>query len=243
MDAKDFAADDRSTTLDEMLDQSRRQPLVMGVALHPYIVGQPYRLRHLRRALSHLARSARPRRSLVHHAGRDLRPHGRAGQSGRRRSTIFDNGEVGAWVPHGRFVKAGAASGPLAGLAFRGQGPVRRRRPRHRRRQPDLAGDARGGHATRRWSRSCWAAAPRCVGKLVTDELAYSLHGDNLHYGAPVNAPAPDRVTGGSSSGSAAAVAAGSSTSRSAPTPAAARACRPAIAACSGCGRRTACCP
>ena len=31
-----------------------RQPLVMGLALHPYIVGQPYRLRHLRRALQHL---------------------------------------------------------------------------------------------------------------------------------------------------------------------------------------------
>ena len=29
--------------------------VVMGVALHPYIVGQPYRLRHLRRALAHLA--------------------------------------------------------------------------------------------------------------------------------------------------------------------------------------------
>jgi hypothetical protein len=27
----------------------------MGVALHPYIVGQPHRLRHLRRALSHVA--------------------------------------------------------------------------------------------------------------------------------------------------------------------------------------------
>jgi hypothetical protein len=30
-------------------------PLVMGLALHPYIVGQPYRLRHLRRALRHIA--------------------------------------------------------------------------------------------------------------------------------------------------------------------------------------------
>lgn len=39
---------------DEMLDQSRDAPLVMGVALHPYIVGQPYRLRHLRRALQHI---------------------------------------------------------------------------------------------------------------------------------------------------------------------------------------------
>lgn len=41
---------------DEMLAQSRHQPLVMGIALHPYIIGQPYRLRHLRRALTHIAR-------------------------------------------------------------------------------------------------------------------------------------------------------------------------------------------
>jgi allantoinase len=39
---------------DEMLEQSRTQPLVMGIALHPYLVGQPHRLRHLRRALRHL---------------------------------------------------------------------------------------------------------------------------------------------------------------------------------------------
>jgi peptidoglycan/xylan/chitin deacetylase (PgdA/CDA1 family) len=53
MDAKDFAQMIIDNT-DEMLDQARHQPLVMGVALHPYIVGQPYRLRHLRRALQHL---------------------------------------------------------------------------------------------------------------------------------------------------------------------------------------------
>jgi peptidoglycan/xylan/chitin deacetylase (PgdA/CDA1 family) len=41
---------------DEMLEQSARQPLVMGIALHPYIVGQPYRLRELRRALHHILR-------------------------------------------------------------------------------------------------------------------------------------------------------------------------------------------
>lgn len=41
--------------LDEMLEQSRSVPLVMGIALHPYIVGQPYRLRHLRRVLQRLA--------------------------------------------------------------------------------------------------------------------------------------------------------------------------------------------
>ncbi len=47
------------------------------------------------------------------------------------------------------------------------------------------------------------------VGKTHTDELAFSLSGDNHHYGAPINPAAPDRITGGSSSGSAAAVAAG----------------------------------
>lgn len=39
---------------DEMMDQHDGLPLVMGIALHPYIVGQPYRLRHLRRALRHI---------------------------------------------------------------------------------------------------------------------------------------------------------------------------------------------
>ena len=54
MDGSDFA-DMIIDQCDEMLDQSRRQPLVMGIALHPYLVGQPYRLRHIRRALSHIA--------------------------------------------------------------------------------------------------------------------------------------------------------------------------------------------
>lgn len=40
---------------EEMLLQAEAQPLVMGIALHPYLVGQPYRLRHLRRALQHIA--------------------------------------------------------------------------------------------------------------------------------------------------------------------------------------------
>lgn len=43
---------------DEMLDQSRdegRAPLVMGIALHAMIAGQPFRVRALRRALQHIA--------------------------------------------------------------------------------------------------------------------------------------------------------------------------------------------
>jgi peptidoglycan/xylan/chitin deacetylase (PgdA/CDA1 family) len=40
---------------DEMRAQSRGAPLVMGVALHAYIAGQPFRLRQIRRALAHIA--------------------------------------------------------------------------------------------------------------------------------------------------------------------------------------------
>ncbi len=42
-------------TFDEMREQSRTAPLVMGIALHPYVVGQPHRLRPLRTALQHVA--------------------------------------------------------------------------------------------------------------------------------------------------------------------------------------------
>ena len=43
MDGRDFARP-IIDNFDEMLDQARRQPLVMGIALHPYIVGQPKRV-------------------------------------------------------------------------------------------------------------------------------------------------------------------------------------------------------
>ena len=57
MDGKDFAQM-IIDQLAEMIDQTRAPgsaPLVMGIALHPYIIGQPYRLRHLRRALQEVA--------------------------------------------------------------------------------------------------------------------------------------------------------------------------------------------
>jgi amidase len=52
-------------------------------------------------------------------------------------------------------------------------------------------------------------AGATLAGKTHTAELAYSLIGINAHYGTPKNTCAPDRVPGGSSSGSAAATAAG----------------------------------
>jgi len=54
MGAAEFA-DMIVDTFDEMLEQAGSGPLVMGVALHAYIVGRPHRLRHLRRALAHIA--------------------------------------------------------------------------------------------------------------------------------------------------------------------------------------------
>lgn len=46
------------------------------------------------------------------------------------------------------------------------------------------------------------------VGKTITEELAYSLVGENVHYGTPVNPHNPDCIPGGSSSGCASATAA-----------------------------------
>src|SRR5437667_3674702 len=52
-------------------------------------------------------------------------------------------------------------------------------------------------------------AGARCIGRTVSDELAFSLLGENHFYGTPFNPRAADRVPGGSSSGSASAVACG----------------------------------
>ncbi|KAL8533164.1 hypothetical protein ACS0TY_009423 [Phlomoides rotata] len=51
-------------------------------------------------------------------------------------------------------------------------------------------------------------AGATCVGKTVMDEMAYSINGENVHYGTPTNPCASDCVPGGSSSGSAVAVGA-----------------------------------
>lgn len=115
---------------------------------------------------------------------------------------------VGAFLPDGQFEIPGAPSGPLAGLTFAAKDLF------------DVAGRPTGaGNPTWRATHpapdrsspivvTLLAAGATLVGKVLTDEMAFSLHGDNMHYGAPINARAPDRVTGGSSNGSAAAVAA-----------------------------------
>ena len=68
-------------------------------------------------------------------------------------------------------------------------------------------------HARPQWTspvvEQLLAAGTRLIGKTLSDELAYSLNGLNIHYGAPLNPCCPDRLPGGSSTGSAVAVAAG----------------------------------
>lgn len=57
--AADAFADMVVDQYEELRRQSADQSLVMGIALHPYLVGQPHRLRHLRRALATLAAARR----------------------------------------------------------------------------------------------------------------------------------------------------------------------------------------
>ncbi len=101
------------------------------------------------------------------------------------------------------------ADGPLAGLTFAVKDLI------------DVAGRPTGcGNPTWRDTHppasvhavcveQLLASGARCVGKTVTDEMAFSLIGENHFYGTPLNPAAPDRVPGGSSSGSASAVACG----------------------------------
>jgi hypothetical protein len=51
-------ADMTIDTVDEMLEQSEHQPLVCGITIHTFILGQPFRLRRFRAALEHIAAAA-----------------------------------------------------------------------------------------------------------------------------------------------------------------------------------------
>lgn len=74
---------------------------------------------------------------------------------------------------------------------------------------PDYLADAHPAPRHAPAVASLLAAGAAVIGKAHTDELAFSLSGTNVHYGTPVNPAAPNRVPGGSSSGSASAVAGG----------------------------------
>lgn len=116
---------------------------------------------------------------------------------------------LGAFCRHTHVALSGSGLGPLANLTF-GVKDIY-----------DIAGHSTGfgspdwlathDAATRTAPvvTALLAAGADMAGKTQTDELTYSLNGENAHYGTPVNVNAPGRIPGGSSSGSAAAVAGG----------------------------------
>ena len=115
---------------------------------------------------------------------------------------------INAFVPGIDLRIEGRAGGPLRGLTFAAKDLF------------DVAGYPTGGgnpdwaHGRPIPTRHAWAvqtlldAGATLIGKTITDEVSLGILGENPFFGTPLNPSAPDRVPGGSSSGSAAAVAA-----------------------------------
>ena len=116
---------------------------------------------------------------------------------------------VDAFVSPPTLLVRGAASGPLAGTTLAVKDVIDVVGCVTGAGNPDLAALRSPATASAPVVEALVATGATVVGKTVTDELAYSLGGDNVHFPLPVNPAAPGRTTGGSSSGSAAAVAAG----------------------------------
>jgi amidase len=120
-----------------------------------------------------------------------------------------DANPSGAFAPEGRFHVAGAADGPLARLRVGVKDMIDIEGRVTGAGNPDWRAthDPAARHAP--VVRALLDAGADVVGKTLTDELAYSLNGENFHYGTPVNPVTPQRIPGGSSCGSAVAAAAG----------------------------------
>lgn len=103
----------------------------------------------------------------------------------------------------------GAPRGPLAGLTFAAKDVFDILGVRTGFGHPAWLADHSPAGETAEVVAKLLAAGASLVCKTVTDELCYSLSGENSHYGTPLNPVAPDRIPGGSSSGSAVAVAGG----------------------------------
>jgi amidase len=120
----------------------------------------------------------------------------------------LDN-RLGCFCPHGDIHIDGKAGGPLSGLSFAAKDLFDIEGHVTGAGNPDWLATHAPAAATASTVRALLDAGASLRGKTITDELAYSLAGVNMHYGTPVNAACPDRLPGGSSSGSASAVAGG----------------------------------
>ncbi len=120
----------------------------------------------------------------------------------------FDD-PAGAFLRDGHVALEGACSGPLTGLSFAVKDVFHIAGQRTGFGSPEWLASHDAATETAVAVQRLLDAGARMAGKTLSDEMAYSLTGENVHYGTPLNSRAPDRVPGGSSNGSAAAVAAG----------------------------------
>jgi amidase len=114
-----------------------------------------------------------------------------------------------AFVAHGPDSLQLAAEGLLAGLTFAVKDLFDVAGSRSAWGNPDRLRDASDSVATAPAVLLPLMAGARLIGKTHTDEIACGMFGMNPHFGTPINPRAPERVPGGSSSGSASAVAGG----------------------------------
>ena len=120
----------------------------------------------------------------------------------------FDD-PVGAFLRENQVALEGASSGPLSGLTFAVKDVFHIAGHRTGFGNPEWLATHEPAAETAVAVRRLLDAGARMAGKTHSDEMAYSLTGENVHYGTPLNSRAPDHIPGGSSNGSAAAVAAG----------------------------------
>jgi amidase len=119
------------------------------------------------------------------------------------------NDPLGAFCRENHAASKGSGAGPLAGFTFAAKDAFNIAGVRTGFGQPDWLRTHEAPRETAAAVKAVLAAGADMIGKTHCDELCYSLTGENVHYGTPVNVNAPGRVPGGSSNGSAAAVAGG----------------------------------
>lgn len=113
-----------------------------------------------------------------------------------------------AFLPGARARVASTASGPLSGARFAVKDLIDIAGQYTGAGNPGWPGAAKPARRTASAVGLLLAAGAAMDGRTVSDEFAFSLEGDNMHYPTVLNPAAQGRLPGGSSSGSAAAVAA-----------------------------------
>ncbi len=112
------------------------------------------------------------------------------------------NPELNAWCDYPNVDVPHAKDGPLSGLTLAVKDLFQVAGYPNGWGSPTRLAEAEPDTETQSAVQKMLDAGAECLGKSQCEELCFSLTGINAHYGAPVNGGAPDRVSGGSSSGS-----------------------------------------